>query len=151
MERRTALLGCVLIVCLALLGAPGITADELDIGSVRTPLKLMVTDCSDEPLDNVDVDVEIYRSGSGIIATDSGYTDEGAITFGFWDLEYGDEARVTLTPSGSDPDDDHVYIFLGGEADDPTVWDLGGRVRTEDPCGDQMWDEENGIIQSVYD
>jgi hypothetical protein len=110
-------------------------------------LPLMVTDCVSQPLDDMLVEVQIYRPGSGVIDSDSGYTDNGSITFRFAGLECDDEARVTLTPSTSEaPDSDHEYTYVGDcGLDDPHQWSIaqGGQL-----CPDGWWTPTR--IQSVY-
>jgi len=136
-------LGCAVAIAL-LLGAPPIGADSEETGEL---LSLMVTDCEDSPLDDVEVSVEIYRSGSGVIDSDSGFTDDGEIEFRFDGLQTGDEARVTLDRgTGYQSDSDHVYGFVGTGTDQDTPWTIETNPRT---CPDDWWDTET--IQSVYD
>lgn len=138
-------LATLLLTHLALLGTlPGPALADED--SQGVDLCLMITDCLGQQMDDTLVEVRIYRPGSGVIDSDSGYSDNGAIAFRFADLACEDEARVTLTPSMSEsPDEDHVYIFIGDCGDAPVVWEIGS---TPEVCPDGWWNPSR--IQSVY-
>lgn len=136
---------CILLCAAALTGLPA-SAGTDDIDSA-VDLDLIVTDCTDEPLDRAVVEVVIYRPGTGIIASDDGLTDDGEISFRFNALQCGDEARVTLTPSTSDtPDADHTYIYVGSCLDEPQFWVIDTHTQL---CPDGWWDTTR--VQSIYE
>ncbi|MBM3317781.1 MAG: hypothetical protein FJY75_07995 [Candidatus Eisenbacteria bacterium] len=144
MERRRTH-GLTALLCTALIGALPSTA-LADEDSEGVDLCLMVTDCLSQPMDQALVEVQIFRPGSGIIDSDNGYTDDGAICFRFADLECDDEARVSLTPATSDaPDADHIYIYIGDCADAPRNWEIGADPQL---CPDAWWSPTR--IQAVY-
>ncbi|MCK4304515.1 MAG: hypothetical protein KAY24_09780 [Candidatus Eisenbacteria sp.] len=107
-------------------------------------LKLMVKECGGTWLDNVEVEVTIYRPGTGEIDSDSGYTDVGYIEFEFNDLEDGDEARVTVEPNGSGSE--HTYYWDDGSRH-PSAWDIGLTLGGQ--CDDDWYDEEANVILCV--
>ena len=110
-------------------------------------LRLMVTDCQDQPLDNAFVRVVLHHSGGGTLRQNS-YTEDGYIEFLFEGLSTGDVADITVTPSGQGEDQDHSYTYVWQEnGDDPEVWDLGSNVTQ---CPDKWWDQDEQVIQCVY-
>jgi hypothetical protein len=136
---------CILLCAAALTGLPA-SAGNVDIDSAIY-LNLMVTDCTDDPLDHALVEVAIYRPGTGIIASDDGLTDDGEISFRFNALQCDDEARVTLTLSTSEtPDADHTYVYVGDCLDDVKSWAIASPPQF---CPDMWWDTTR--IQSVYE
>jgi hypothetical protein len=136
---------CILLCAAALTGLPASAGND-DLAS-GIDLKLMVTDCTDDPLDNAFVEVVIYRPGTGIIASDDGSTDDGEISFRFNALQCDDEARVTLTLLTSDaPDAGHTYVYVGSCLDEPSLWVLTTPPRF---CPDGWWDTTR--IQSIYE
>jgi hypothetical protein len=112
-------------------------------------LKLMVTNCSSVPCDGGFVEVEIYRAGSGVVATDDGYTDEGYIEFTFTMLEGGDHARVSVSGCGLS-ERVHTYVWVSDNGDRPAFWDVLTTIPNS-PCRDSWWDEEENIIQCKCD
>jgi hypothetical protein len=144
MSRQDALGICILLCAAALTGLPA-SAGSDDLAS-GIALKLMVTDCTDDPLDKAFVEVVIYRPGTGIIASDDGTADDGEISFRFNALQCDDEARVTLTLLTSDaPDAGHTYVYVGDCLDDTRLWVIETPARF---CPDGWWDATR--IQSVY-
>ncbi len=123
---------------MALLGTDAAWA--MDAGT----LKLMVTDCSGAPYDGASVSVEIRRAGSGIVATDDGYTEKGYVEFSFTILEGGDQARVSVEACGTD-DATHVYTWISPNGNAPSLWDIESCPNST--CGDTWWDEQENIIQ----
>ena len=60
-----------------------------------------------------------HAIGCGKIDSDSGYTNSvGYIEFTFTGLEDGDQAHVTVTPSGDDPDDSHAHVRVHDDGRD---------------------------------
>lgn len=146
MQRRitsTIGLSLPLFICLAL--ALGILTPGTSWAGDPGVLKLMVTDCFDNPLDNHAVEVSINRPGYGEIDTDSGYTDNGYIEFGFSDLEDGDQARVSAGPEGFDVA--HVYTYVANG--DQGEFDIGSQPNGT--CADGWWDMGENIIQCKCD
>ena len=90
-RRARTLIAALVLLSAGLMGGAPLVTDSAAADSGTS--KLMVTDCSGTPYDGVRVEVEIYRPGSGVIATDSGYTDDGYVEFNFSGLEDGDQAR----------------------------------------------------------
>lgn len=112
-------------------------------------LMLMVTDCGDKAIDQALVEVVLWRPGYGEIASDSDYTDNGYVEFEFSSVQDEDQARVTVTPPGCNPDAGHVFYWkTSGLPQDPGEWDLG--VTIDSICVDGWWDKDAGIIQCVY-
>ena len=147
-SRGFILIGLAMLLVASLLGGP--LGPQPAWGSETGTLKLMVTDCiSGGRLDNAQVDVVIWRKGTGQIDSDSDYTDDGYVEFEFNGLEQDDQAHVTVTPYGEgDPDDGHSYIWEASTPRNPGVWDLG--VHLDGPCDDGWWDESENIIECVY-
>jgi hypothetical protein len=136
-------LGICALLCAAALGT-FLGAPRADEGSAN--LNLMVTDCDDNPIDQAFVKVDIYRPGTGIIASDGGFTDEGLLAFRFHGLACEDEARVTLSLGTSQScDTDHFYVFIEDCADNDDAWTIDNQAGT---CPDTWWDSER--IQSIY-
>ncbi len=138
---RTASYGILTALLGALLLASGLSGVAW-AGEPGT-LKLMVTDCFDTPLDGAYVEVEIHRPGYGTVTTDADYTDDGYVAFDFSDLEDGDQARVTVTPSGMN-ESSHIYTWASGYADKPGLWDIDTII---DGCEDTWYDKDENIIQ----
>ena len=110
-------------------------------------LKLMVTDCNDGVLDNALVCVAVHR-GSQKVARATGYTDDGYVDFAFDNLLPGDEAAVTVTPAGGEPDGDHMYTYIWQEGqDNPNAWDLDEHA----VCPDGWWNQGEQIIRCACD
>ena len=109
-------------------------------------LKLMVTDCNGAPLDNASVRVVVHHAGSGSSDRASGYTDDGYIELSLGAMQSGDEARVTVTASGGDPDGDHTYIWLGNQ-NGLSQWDVGEQAV---PCRDGWWNQNDQVIHCAY-
>jgi len=137
---------CVLLI-LAVSLIPTGSGAETDGGKVE--LNLMVTTCDSDPLDGAEVVVNLYRPGVGIYGYESGYTDDGVIEFALSGIECDDEARVTVTPIGGDPDSDHAYTYVGNCGDNPTTWDIGASV---EKCDDWWWGKEaEEVINTIYE
>lgn len=137
--------GAILVVALIALLAPTLPCSAGDTGD----LKLKVRHCAGTYwLAGAEVDVIIYRPGVGEVDSDSGTTDKvGYVSITFTDLEHGDEARVTVTPKGMSPDDDHTYYWTSlGKAG---LWDI--EMAGDSLCEDDWYDEENNIILLKYD
>jgi len=113
-------------------------------------LKLKVCACAGMNwLNNALVEVGIYRQGSGQVDSDSGYTNStGYIEFDFSNLEDLDEAHVTVTPSGQNPDSGHIYTWHAAGERAGGYWSINDE--TEDVCADTWYDEKENIIQCVY-
>jgi hypothetical protein len=95
------------------------------------------------------VDVVITRPGVGQIDSDSGTTDNsGYVEFTFDSLENGDQAHVTVTPSGHDPDDSHVYYWVHDDDHAEVSWDLG--IQGDSSCQDGYYNEKLNIILCLY-
>ncbi len=113
-------------------------------------LKLMVTDCAGTTYDNALIEVEVVRAGSGVVASDSDYTNDGYVEFVFTVLQHGDEAHVTVAACGSS-ETAHVYVWISENGGDrPPMWDIGTTIPNA-PCQDGWWDEEENIIQCRCD
>jgi hypothetical protein len=138
----------ILTICIPflLVLAVGISSTAY-AGGDQEYLKLMVTDCDDQPLDNARIEVEIYHVNSGFTDVVRGYTSDGYVEFYLRDLDCGDELRVTIKPStGNGIDSDHEYEYVGACIDGPEVWDLGGQPSY---CPDVWW-ERGEVIQAVF-
>jgi hypothetical protein len=109
-------------------------------------LKLMVTDCNGSALDNASVRVVVHHAGSGSTDRVSGYTDDGYIELSLGGLQPGDEARVTVTASGGDPDADHAYVWLGNQ-NSGDHWDISDQAV---PCRDGWWNQNDQVIHCAY-
>ena len=146
MQRRPSFinrLSLPLFICLVL-GLGGLDASVSWAGEAGV-LKLMVTDCFDDPLDNRAVEVRIVRPGQGEIDADDGYTDDGYIEFAFSDLEDGDQARVSAGPVGYDIV--HIYLYVGeGDQGGFDIDDLPNST-----CMDAWWNMSENIIQCKID
>ncbi len=110
-------------------------------------LKLMVTTCSGNQIDNAHVSAVIVRDGLGLGQTGSGYTDDGYVEIAFINLEDGDEAHCTVTPPGGRPEKGHVYVWRDGSLRE-TGWQPS--PEPEGLCEDGWWDEDLGIIHCAY-
>ncbi len=122
----------LMLVCVgpALPGDPGI-------------LKLKICDCGGSELSGAYVEVTVERDGYGEVATDDGYSNGGGhISFSFGSLEEGDEAHVTVTPVGGNPDDSHTYVW-SDNGDSTSEWDL---VLDGSTCGDGWFNNPQNII-----
>lgn len=110
-------------------------------------LKLMVTDCNGVVLDNALVRVVVHH-GTQQVERVTGHTEDGYVEFAFDNLLPGDEADVTITPAGGEPDGDHMYTYVWQEGqNDPTIWDLTDHVA----CPDGWWDQGEQIIHCACD
>ena len=114
-------------------------------------LKLKVRTCAGTFwLSNAQVDVSIQRPGVGEVDSDTGWSDgSGYVEFTFSDLEGGDQAHVTVTPEGKDPDTDHTYYWIPPQLRIAGYWDLG--IMSESICEDSWYDQENNIILVLYE
>ncbi len=114
-------------------------------------LKLKVRSCMGMIwLSNAEVDVVIYRPGSGQIDSATGYTSSsGYVEFTFDNLQQADQARVTVTPSGGGPaDSGHTYYWIASSLLSPGQWDVG--PDSDSICQDDWYDEGQNIIECVY-
>jgi hypothetical protein len=114
-------------------------------------LKLMVARCDGGRwIANAQVDVIIYRPGTGQVDSATGSTNSsGYVEFTFTNLEIGDEARTTVTPEGEDSDSGHTYVWTMWPGDSAGgVWDLD--VSVDSLCSDGWYNQNNGIIECRY-
>ncbi len=137
-----AVMATVLFVT-ALLSGGSSTAVLADTGV----LKLKVRACvGTNWISGAEVDVSIYRPGVGQVDSATGHTDgSGYIQFSFDSLDRGDEARVTVTPSGHKPDSKHLYVWDEGIADEFEVSESSSPL-----CSDGWFDQSNHVILCVY-
>jgi hypothetical protein len=141
-RAKALILTMVLLAASLIGGVPFMTG----VAAAETgTLKLMVTNCSGTPYDGAEVGVEIHRTGGGIVATESGYTDDGYVEFSFSVLQDGDQAQVTVSECRR-MERAHGYTWVSNDADKPGFWDIGETIpRTG--CVDGWWDENENIIQ----
>lgn len=140
---RLAVALICLMVAFGLLAAPS-TAGDTGV------LKVKVRQClGNNWIGGAAVEVSIQRSGSGEVDSAKGTTDgSGYVEFTFYDLEDDDEAHMTVTPDGMDPDAGHVYYWEvpGGRA--------GGAFElaadTDSICDDCWYDMINRIFLCKY-
>lgn len=114
-------------------------------------LKLRVARCSNGAwVSGAAADVQIYReSGGGPVAYGSGTTDgDGYVTISFSDLEDGDEAHVTVTPSGESSDNGHIYYWVDPGDRDAGTFDLG--VSVDQSCTDGWYSQSSNVILCRY-
>lgn len=137
-----------LAAIVALVVALGLSALQPAFAGSPGQLQLRVARCSNGAwIANATVSVVIYhQTGGSPAASGSGTTDgSGYVTISFSDLEDGDEARVTVTPSGESADSGHLYHWAapGGERE-VGIFDLTTSLRQ--PCTDGWYDEPGNII-----
>lgn len=133
-----------LVVLVLALAASAAVAGETGV------LKLKVRNCASTTwMSGAKLDVEIYRPGVGVVDSFGDATDAyGYVEFEMEGLESEDEARVTITPSGMDPDDSHVYVWVASRLRSPGYWDLG--YQADSLCEDGWYDQPNNIILALY-
>jgi hypothetical protein len=146
--NRTVSLVSILTLTAALLGAPMFSSNS-EAASTGT-LKLKVWGCRASGwISNAAVGVVIIRPGSGQVDSDSGYTNStGYVEFTFDSLEDGDEAHVTVTPSGGEADGSHVYHWIGPQGRTAGYWDLDTLI--DSLCADDWYDQGAGIFKCAY-
>jgi hypothetical protein len=110
-------------------------------------LKLKVRQCvGTNWISGAEVDVSIYRPGVGQVDSATGYTSAtGYVQFSFSSLQSGDEAHVTVTPSGHKSDSGHLYVW---DQDIASEFDVS--MSTDSLCSDGWYDQSNHIILCVY-
>lgn len=132
-----------LILCAALF--LGEVAEAGDTGT----LKLKVQRCLGSWIAGADIDVTIYRPGTGNVDSGSGTTGlSGYVEIVFDDLELGDQALVTVTPVNEDPDSDHTYYWLDPDDRQDAAWSLD--ALTDDTCDDGWYDQSRNVILCLY-
>lgn len=146
---RTKALMSIVALCTTLLCVPFLSSTSW--ADATGTLMLKVWGCKTSNwISNAAVSVTVIRPGEGQIDSDSGYTDgSGYVEFTLDGLEAGDEAHVTVTPSGSGPDSDHVYYWVEPEGRVVGYWDTG--VLGDSLCVDDWYDQEAGIIKCAYE
>lgn len=146
--HRTSFVVWVLVLAAALLSAPILASGSM--AAETGTLKLMVWGCRASGwLSNAAVSVSIIRPGSGQVDSDSGTTNgAGYVEFTFESLEGGDEAHVTVTPSGQASDSHHVYYWVVPEGRTEGSWALDTLV--DSGCADDWYDQEAGIFKCAY-
>ena len=129
-------------------GLPYLLATPVLAGETGV-LMLHVLRCSTmSPITGAAVDVVLYRPGVGQIDADAGSTNgQGRVDFTFEDLEPGDQAQVTVTPSGENPDGDHTYYWVVPDDRAAGTWDVSDFE--DDQCADARADKD-GTIQCFY-
>ncbi len=132
-----------LVVFVALFSWEG--AEAGDTGT----LKLKVQRCLGSWISGADIDVTIYRPGTGNVDSGSGTTGvSGYVEIVFDDLELGDQALVTVTPVNEDPDSDHTYYWLDPDSRADLEWSLD--ALTDDACEDGWYDQSRNVILCLY-
>ena len=113
-------------------------------------LKLKVMRClGSQWISNAEVDVILYRPGTGQIGSATGYTSStGYVEFSFTNLQGTDQAHVTVTPSGESPDASHTYEWIQSNDRTAGYWDLG--VQGDSQCEDIWFDQKADIIECLY-
>jgi hypothetical protein len=140
--RLTAVLLC-LAVAIGLFASPAWSGDS-------GTLKLKVRQClGNNWISGASVEVSIQRSGSGEVDSAKGTTDgSGCVDFTFYDLEDGDEAHVTVTPGGMNPDSSHVYDWVVPDGRAGGNFELA--ADSDSICDDGWYDMTNRIFLCKY-
>ena len=113
-------------------------------------LKLKVNRCPNTGwISGARVDVVVTRVNVGQIDSAAAYTDgKGYVEFTFTNLQGGDQATVTVTPSGESSDPNHWYRWVSGGGRSTGIWDLD--INYDAPCADSWSDQTNDIILCEY-
>ena len=137
----------VILACLAL--GIGLTASPGAAGDTGV-LKLKVRAClGSNWISDADVEVSIQRSGSGEVDSAKATTDTyGYVEFTFYDLEDDDEAHVTVTPSGMNPDASHLYYWVVPGGRTGGAFELS--AEHDSLCDDAWYDLVNRIFLTKY-
>lgn len=116
-----------------------------------TVLKLKVWRCSTSTwTSGAAVSVSVVRPGYGQVGSANKTTDgSGYVDFSFSGLEADDEAHVTVTPSGSGSDSDHVYALTQAERAG-VCWDMSDTADSGG-CSDDWYDIDERIIKCAYE